>query len=151
RQREIVRRHEPLGARLFGSRWQGERSHWAALANLTRWTWQLHHDVRARRLPREIIAFLAENPPVGLIGPPAQVLKEALAAYLDRLEALVRFLEYDAGTRSGSGSGPGATLVDLAFDALEALLRTWSERPGDLFALAGFNHLSRRCRDDALG
>jgi hypothetical protein len=147
RQRDIIRRHEVMAARLFQTRWHGERSHWAALSNLSRWACQLHLDVRARRLPPGIIAFLAEAPALESIGPPSSAVKEALAAYLDRLSALVKFLEYDAAVRFG----PGSALHDLAFDPLEALLKAWTEQQGNLPALIGFNHLARRCREELLG
>jgi hypothetical protein len=138
RQREIIRRHDALATRLFGVRWQGEHSHWGALSNLSRWAWQLHHDVQARRLPAGILAVLAEGAPVEEIGPRSAALREALAAQLGCLQSLARALEFD-------GSLEGAT-----FTALESLLQTWIEQLSALPALIGFNHLARRCRDDGL-
>lgn len=143
RRRDVIRRHEPMARRLFGLRWQGERSHWTALTNLTRWTWRLHHDVRTRRLPAGLIAYLADPSPAEPLRPMAAAVKAAIAIQQDRLGALARALEFDHGARFG----PDATLDDLAFDDLEALLQTWSERLGDLPPLVGFNHLAHRCRE----
>ncbi len=143
---EVIKQHEPLGARLFGARWQGERSHWQALANLARWTWQLHHEVRTRRLPADLIALLADQPPIEPLGPRLSAVKEAMVALHGRLAALGRFLEYDATVRFG----PGAALDALPFAELNALLQTWTQRLGDLASLVAFNHLARRCREDDL-
>ena len=63
------------------SRWQGERSHWQALANLARWSWQLHHEVRTRRLPEGLIALLADLPPLEPLGPRLSAVKEAMVAH----------------------------------------------------------------------
>ena len=146
RQRAIVARHGAIGRRLFLSRWQGERSNWPALANVSAWTLQLHHDVGNGRLPGGILAFLAGRPKLEPLGPFADAVKSALATHLDRLVAIVRFLDFDteaAGT-------PGARLEDRPFDDLESLLQTWAERPSTLPALVGFNHLSRRCEAEGL-
>ena len=106
RQHEVIRRHEPLGARLFGSRWQGERSHWQALANLARWSWQLHHEVRTRRLPEGLIALLADLPPLEPLGPRLSCPVKDATGHAGSTSRSPRPLAGSSSTTRPSGSGP---------------------------------------------
>ena len=147
RRRDVIRRHEPVAARLFGPRWQGERSHWEALAKLTKWAVQLHHDVRAHRLPEPILDFLAGHTDVEALEPRTATVRAALAAFQDDVGRLAAFLEFDAPARFGEIQA----LEDLPLDDLEPLLAAWVERIDELPELVAFNHLAGRCREDELG
>ena len=61
RHRETLRRHEGLAGRLFGARWQAERSNWPALSKVGKWISQFHSEVRSGRIPAGIIDLLAER------------------------------------------------------------------------------------------
>ncbi len=147
RHREVVRSHETLGARLFGSRWQGERSDWKAFAELADWVRKLHHHVRQRRLPEGILAFLAGDPDISTLIPRAKALKAALTSHADALQAVTRFLDFDGSARFGADT----EIEDLGFQEVEALLDSWLRRADELQGLVAFNHLSERARREELG
>ncbi|MDR3635956.1 MAG: DUF3320 domain-containing protein [Isosphaeraceae bacterium] len=146
RHRETVRRHEALGARLFGPRWQAERSDWARLSALAEWVRRLHVHVRQRQLPEGILAFLAGGPDVSGLVPLAKALKDALGSHLEALRAVTQFLELDAPARFGAGTGTG----DLGLDELEDVLDLWLRRADEMQGLVAFNQLAARCRAEGL-
>ena len=143
RLRETVRAHEPLAARLFASRWQGERSSWEALSGLAKWAARLHHDVRARTLPEGVVGYLASRPSLASLRPLAGALKMALDGHAGAVRSLAEILAFDGG-----GRGP---LAARAFAAQETTLALWASRPGEMPALSAFNRLSARGRDEGLG
>ncbi|HMB08036.1 MAG TPA: DUF4011 domain-containing protein, partial [Isosphaeraceae bacterium] len=147
RHRETLRRHEALAVRLFGERWQGERSNWTALAGVEKWAVQLHHDLRDRRIPPEILDLLKENPAVDDLESLVAALKSALAANADHIRQVTAFLEYDPVARFGGG----AELEDRPFAEQEEQFGRWLERIDDFPALVAFNHLAERCRREDLG
>ena len=140
RHREVVRRHEPLAARLFGPRWQGERSHWEALAELAEWVRQLHHDVRPDGSREGLLDFLAERPGRRGLAPLARGGR-GRPSPPPRRPAAARRVPRIRRRRHGSAAPGGSTTSPL--DEQEALLAT-SGRAGSTScqALVAFNHLA---------
>ena len=147
RHRETIRRHEALAARLFGERWHGERSYWAMLAGIEKWAVQLHHDVRERKLPPEILDVLRSGPVAEDLDLPVAAVKSALAEHADRLRQVTAFLELDPSAAPGAGP----ELEDRPFGEQEERLALWLEQIHELPALVAFNHLAQRCRQEDLG
>jgi hypothetical protein len=145
--RDTLRRHEALAARLFGDRWQGERSSWSALAGIEKWAVQLHHDLRDRRIPPEVLGLINETSTVDDLEPLIGAVKSALAAQADRVRQVTSFLEFDPLACFGEG----LEFEDRPFSEQEEHLTRWLERMDDLPALVAFNHLAGRCRAEELG
>ncbi len=141
--RAIVTAHEPLAARLFGGRWQGERSSWESLALLAKWAAKLHHDVRNRRLPAGFLAFLEARPSLAPLGGLANELKAALGRHHDAVSALTTLLEFTPA----NGAKPPR---DRPFAEQSALWQSWTAQSGFLPGLSAFLRLAERCRADGL-
>jgi hypothetical protein len=147
RHRETLRRHDALAARLFGERWQGEHSNWSALAGVEKWAVQLHHDLRDRRIPAEVLGLLQEDPAIDDLEPLIASVKSALAAQADRVRQVTGFLEFDPAARFGEA----VEFEDRPFSEQEEQLGRWLERIDDLPSLVAFNRLAGRCREEELG
>ena len=142
RHRAAVRQHEPLGARLLGLRWQGERSSWQSLNKLSKWARHLQTQVRQKRLPEGLVEFLASDPDVSGLPALARALREALAQHREALRALAAFLESRRQARAWKN---GRSAIRRPWSEL------WARRADDLQGLVAFNHLAARCREDELG
>ncbi|MDP6370617.1 MAG: DEAD/DEAH box helicase, partial [Planctomycetota bacterium] len=142
----LIRRHEPLGQGLFGSRWQGEGSDWAALSPLTAWLTELYDDVDAGRVPEGIIDFLAGDSPVGGLEPLVAAVEEAGREHGRNTGNLVQVLDLDVAKRFGAGPG----LDDQPFDTQKEALDAWSERGNDIHDIVSFNNISDTCRNEGL-
>ena len=105
RHRERSGGTRPLAARLFGSRWQGERSHWPALREPGQVGRASSTTTSATGgSPRGSSTFLADQPAArARSGRWSSAVKAALAAHADGVRQLVRFLEFDATARFGPG------------------------------------------------
>ena len=77
RHQAVIRQHEALGQRLFGSRWQGKGSDWEGLSRLTGWVQELYQDIGAGKVPKGILDFLADNPPVSHLDPLVRAVEDA--------------------------------------------------------------------------
>ncbi|HEX8203938.1 MAG TPA: DUF3320 domain-containing protein, partial [Isosphaeraceae bacterium] len=144
--REVVRRHEPLAARLFGRRWRGEASDWPALADLADWMERLHLDIREGRLPRGLLDLLADAPALHGLETLVRAVEAARGAHAEALGRLLAFLEFDEPARFGGEGG----LADLPFVDLEALLDAWTRATRKLEPLVALNRLAARCRAEGL-
>ncbi|MDP6550066.1 MAG: DUF4011 domain-containing protein, partial [Dehalococcoidia bacterium] len=82
----LIQQHEALGQQMFGSGWQGEGSDWEGLSRLTGWIQELYQDIGAGKVPKGILDFLVDGPPVG------------------HLETLVRAVEDADRTHAGTAS-----------------------------------------------
>ncbi|MBV8558610.1 MAG: DUF4011 domain-containing protein [Planctomycetaceae bacterium] len=145
---DVVHRHEPLAARLFGRRWQGARSNWSALASLGDAMHRFHLDLRDQRVLRGLLDFLAGTPAVTVLETLTRAVETALDAHRDALHTLSAFLERDGSDTTGVEGGldsPG-----LSFEEHAALLENWSAKVKDFEALIAFNRLAERCRDAGL-
>ena len=143
RSRETIRQFEPLAARLFGARWQGERSNWDALASVADSARRLHHEVHAGKLPAGLLGFLADRPSLAPLRPAVEDLKAALAVHHDAVNAVSVLLDF----QSSDDEGP---LPSRPLAAQADLFRVWCRRAGDLPALVAFNRLAGRCRGEGL-
>jgi len=146
RLREDLERLHPLGSQLFGSRWQGERSKWSALAPQTKAIIQLHTDIHSKRLPPGLLEFLARQPDFSEVTPLIEAVKRGLSTHVDVIQRLVEFLGFDGRIRFESD----LKLEDHPWHIQEDLLKLWSEHIDELPALVALNHLSERCRGDGL-
>ncbi|WP_422926346.1 DUF3320 domain-containing protein [Singulisphaera sp. PoT] len=146
RSRAEVERLHPLGAQVFGPRWQGERSKWATLAPQAKAIIQLHVDVRSKRLPSGLLEFLARQPDFSQVVPLVENLKRALSSHLDAVQRLVEFLNFDGKTRFQSE----IRVEDQPWPVQRDLFQLWSGHVDEMPALVAFNHLAERCRNDGL-
>ena len=146
RLRELILRHDPLGARLFGPRWRGLRSDWPALAELTRWVGDLRQEINAGTLPPGLLDILARGADAGKLALPTGAVDAALTAHRVAVDQVTEFLELDVTDRFG----PDAALERMPFETQKCLYDTWARGPEDLHGLVGYNHLARRCLADGL-
>ena len=147
RSRSILRDGDALGSRLFGDRWEQERSAWPALAEQAQWTRQVRRDVREGRLPEGLVD--AQEGRAGRRARTGEVeaVEQAIVAHREAMTELSSLLEFDAPARFG----PGGTLDALPFESADCLLKTWGRSVGDLQGLIAFNHLADQCRAEGLG
>ncbi len=143
---EVVRRHEELGARLFGRRWQGERTDWRALAELANGLYRLHLDIAEGRLPRGVL-----DTPTDAALPPglealARTVETASAAHRESVHRVLEFLDFDESIRFGGEGG----LAELTFERQAGLLDAWSRSTETLDGLAALNRLADRCRAEGM-
>ena len=143
RLRSIVRKHEPLAARLFGGRWQGERSSWEGLTLLAKWGAKLHHDLRERQLPNGLLAFLDARPSLAPLPGLVNELKAALGRHHEAVSGLSALLEF----APMNGARP---LRERPFEDQRALWKTWTEQAGHLPGLSAYLRLAERCRTEGL-
>ncbi len=146
RQRADLERLHPLGSQLFGSRWQGERSKWSALAPQAKAIIQLHVDTRSKRLPQGVLDFLARQPDFTDVVPMIDALKRGLTVHQEAIQRLVEFMVFDGKARFQND----LKLEEQPWQTQEELLKLWSEHVEELTPLVAFNHLAERCRQDGL-
>lgn len=129
---DAIGRQAPLGAELFGPRWDGENSDWPVLSNLTQWVQELYDGIANGRLPDGIIDSLSENRRDGVL--------------LGLVESLEGAIRAHAGTASVIRSKLAASQKDLLDLSLRnpllnyRLLRTRGlevvdEVPGEVFRI----------------
>jgi hypothetical protein len=144
---EVIARGEALGLQLFGSRWRGVQSDWAALRATAEWTQRLRDGVRAGRLPGRLLTFLASDPQVadlpGLISAAETIVD---GPHREAWRAITTFLEFDAPARYPGAEG----LEDVAFSEQDRLCADWPERIAELQPLVAFNQLAARCAAEGL-
>lgn len=147
RQRSIYEARANLGARLYGAKWQGERSNWAELKMLADWVSDLHQAIESGELPAGLITFLATAPrPEGLREKVAEV-ESALARYEEQARSLIRAFDLDEESRFGRGRG----LEDLPFEEGERIFGQWETKISELYSLVAYNHQADICRENGLG
>jgi hypothetical protein len=147
RQRDTIERHGSLAASLFAERWKGEHSSWEWLSKAASWAAKLHQDVVDRRLPAGLIECIARRPSSDGMEQLAAQLKSALDTHKDAFGQLAKLLEFDPDP---DPDGVKRALESLLFASQGERLTLWSERLGELPALATFNHLVGRCRAEGL-
>jgi len=91
--RASVTKQDSLGRELFGPRWEGERSDWDALSQLTDWVQVLRQDVGNGQLPPGIVDFLEGSPHVDHLGPLVKAVEEASLVHAGTAEAIRSGLE----------------------------------------------------------
>ncbi len=143
RNRETIRDHDALASRVFGTRWQGEKSEWDHLALMSKWAAKFHHDVRSGRIPRGLVAFLANPRPIGPVRGLLDTLQRTLSRHHDAIKALSELLDF----HPGEGAPP---LLSRPFTEQLNLTRTCSDQAGKLPALASYNRAVASCRSAGL-
>lgn len=146
RQKQIVNEYEELGARLFGSQWQSERSDWQVLARIFEWIIQLYHDVGDGKLPQAIIDFLAGEPNLTKLEPEVIAVEKALAEHGSDVRKVIEALEFDEGVRFGAGE----RIENQSYNLQEEVLRDWHERSGDLHLVAAWNNIAETAEREGL-
>jgi len=142
RVREAVARLGPLGARLFGPRWQGEASDWRRLARVARWVARLRAGARSGKVPSGLLGLVAEPPDPGTLHQADRATRAAFGAFPAELARLASFLEIDPDD-SGPFAGP-------SFEEREGRLGLWASNADRLGDLAAWNHAAEGCRRDGL-
>ena len=138
RHREAIARLGPVGARLFGPRWQGEATHWRGVAKVASWVTRLRTEARSGKVPSGLLDYLAEPVDIGTLHEATRATRAALDAFPVGLGRLDAFLVREE------------PLDGLAFVDLESRLELWATRGDTLKDLAAWNHSAEGCRRDEL-
>jgi very-short-patch-repair endonuclease len=146
RHKEVVRQYESLGAGLFGSQWQGERSDWAVLARVAEWVFKLYDDVGEGHVPQGLVDFLAGEPNLNKLKPEVAVLESALAEHRTSVQKVIEAIDLDEDVKFGRGD----RLVAQGFVRQEELLGTWLWKLDELNYTAAWNNISETCRAERL-
>ncbi len=146
RQGEIVRQHEALGQTLFGTTWQTSTMNWEQRANVAEWLIELHADVEAGTIPREVVTYLAGTPDPNAIRSASDAVRQARDTWDGRLRAIHSFLELDEPRRFGDGQ----SLEQQSYAVLDDLLRIWTLRFDDIDQMLAFNQSVANCRQEGL-
>lgn len=142
RQLEEIREHEELGAHLFGSRWEGERSEWAVLRALFSWTVGMYDEVAEGRLPEEIIDFFTESPAEEDLEAKSATVEGALLEQRSNGEEAIRALVLQESL--------GASLREEKLLTQESTFDSWHQNIERLSALVAYNRLAETCRKEGL-
>ena len=138
---------QPLGERLFGARWKGVDSDWAAFSTLAHWMWDLYEDVAACRTPDGIIDLLTQDSlPIDL----EQLVSSAEDAqqqHARNANSVVEIADLDVEGRFGAQG----SLSDQSFDLQRAVIDAWSNRLNDIHEIIGLNNISDTCTKESLG
>ncbi|HYI14606.1 MAG TPA: DUF3320 domain-containing protein, partial [Thermomicrobiales bacterium] len=147
RQSEIVRQHEQLGRTLFGAAWQTGANDWGRLANVAEWLIELHADVSAGTIPREVVTYLAATPDMNAVRPASDIVKQAHPGWDERLHTICALLEFEDARRFSNGG----TLEQQPYAALADQVRTWILRFDDIDQMLAFNQSMAACNSAGLG
>ncbi len=142
----VLRQHESLGERLFGSQWRGDDSDWPALTTLAGWVQDLYGAIAYGEIPEGIVDFLAGTPSEVDLQPYLAKVDDAGQVHTQNCGRIVEVLDLDVARRFGAGAG----LEDQPFDAQEAALNLWIERIDDVHDILSFNSIAETCRNEAL-
>jgi very-short-patch-repair endonuclease len=147
RLRGILRVNDAFGTSLFGPRWSGEASDWAALGNAFDWLAHLHTEADAGRLPPGLVEPLARAPHLVGLDATIEAAAKALAEQRRTVRELIAALELDEAVRFGAG----ARLADQPFAAQEATLLEWERCIDDLQGITALNNTIAACHNEGLG
>ncbi|CAA9299176.1 MAG: DNA helicase related protein, partial [uncultured Chloroflexia bacterium] len=142
RHRAFIHRFETLGADLFGTRWQGERSDWRVLSMLLEWIIELHREVVAGELPERLIDFLATEPALEEL---QQKITDAEGALLDHGSAVEKIAE-----ELRLSEDVHSSLREQQLTAQESTFDAWDRHLDRLQSLVTYNQLSELCRREGL-
>ncbi|HEY1013903.1 MAG TPA: DUF4011 domain-containing protein, partial [Herpetosiphonaceae bacterium] len=142
--RNVYQHYAALGPPLFGARWLGPASDWAALGQLSEWLVALHGEVRGGQLPPQAASFLAANPQPAALRSASAELRAAAQHYEQRIEQITQGLALDQRY-------PLAELAQRDLPRLNELLAGWSQRLDEMYAISRFNQLSIELAQAKLG
>lgn len=142
RHREVIQWFEPLGSRLFGAQWQGERSDWQVLNRLVEWVIELYRQVGEGDLPEGLIDFLAGDPAIEGIGRKISDVEDALLAQNAAMETALEDLQISGDARTA--------LEELTLIDQEKTLGSWERNLDKLQELVTYNQLAEPCRENGL-
>lgn len=135
---------DALGAARFGVQWQGLRSDWAVLTQITVWMRDLHERVQSGQVPRGLLAFLDGSPDLDALRPRVERLQRAGQTYAEAMQAAAEVVELAPERRFG---GP---LAEQPFDDLRAAADAWAAHAPRLQDMVSHNHQVAALADDGL-
>ena len=134
RYRKVLSEYETLGASLFGTQWQRERSDWPVLAGLLGWIVDLYREVGEGQLPEGLIDFLAGDPAIAGLEQKISATEGALVDQGSAFDALIELLEFAEGRR--------ASLTEQPLTTQESIFEAWHRNLDRLRSLVTYNQLS---------
>jgi len=97
---------KPLGAELFGSRWQDRTSNWQKLSDLALWMNRLHRRIGAGELPDGILPLLGQNLDVNAISLLVENLKRSLEIQTTTSNQVAEILRMTSESGQSAGEEP---------------------------------------------
>lgn len=126
-----------LGAKLFGALWQGLESTAKDMALVAGWLKATHEEVRASRLPNEVLIILGRGRPIA-----SEVT--ALAA---QTKAAIERAKSSVAVALGSLKVNAAKVSNLPLAALLQTLKQWRENVSKLVEYSSYCVLAKTCRE----
>ena len=145
-QRDILEQHQSLGEKLFGAKWRGEVSDWAALAELPAWGHRLSLDVDAGRAPEGIIDFLQQGRSVEGLEPLVTAAGQATEVHSKKAAQVAEILDLDVVKRFGNEPDLASQSFDIQGEALES----WLDRIQQIHEIVSLNNISATCIEEGL-
>lgn len=144
---ETIEDHDALGKKLFGARWKGPASDWAALEAGGRFMVEVHRGIQAGGLPEALLDTLADPPAdTAALEEAAGSLSQKAQGYRKATKAFRKQLRFDPERRFGAG----ADFETEAWEEYEALFLDGATEAARLQELVTFNQLARDFEDEEL-
>ncbi|MBX0292516.1 DUF3320 domain-containing protein [Hymenobacter sp. HSC-4F20] len=141
------------GSALFGPRWQGVHSDWAALRKSADYLALTYRRIAQRQLPAALLPHLHTCSLAGLpaseseLDPLLAALEKALRVHRSAVQAVVATLQLNEARRFGSAG----RLQFQEFTAQQATLSEWEAAPEALVPLLEWNNAAARVQAEGLG
>ena len=145
-QRTIFERHQTLGERLFGEKWQAESSHWDVLTPIPERVRRINKDVEAGRALSGIIDFLESGRPTINLESCVAAVAQARTVHVALAEAIQEVLDLDVEKRFGSISG----LAEQSFDTQSHTMGQWLVGIDYIHEIVSLNNMAEICREEGL-
>lgn len=121
--RSLIGKYETSLQQIFGSQWQGFKSDWEHLLNVSDWLRDIHQRVTGGEVPSQVIDFISSSPNLDSLRNQLAKVKVDQEKVIDLLELLIQTLELDESAHFGEG----ITFIDWAFEDQKDKLNTWRE------------------------
>jgi len=134
---------EPLGVKLFGSRWMKQRSDWDALAKIAAYMAELLFAIADSSVPQAILDYLAKNENGGNAKGSMGKLSAQINEQQQSLQAVLEKLQVDLAVRM-----PETTLERLYYHAQQQTIEGWINRFPELQKTIAWNNLAKMAAEE---
>lgn len=139
-----IQEFDSLASRLFGNRWQKQRSDWNALEQAAAYLGRVHQYIAEGKQPKELLVFLSQHPSPTESAKNSQLLQELMASHENKLTDVLSKLKIKEATRFPVG------FVKIDFEEQQNQLLLWSQRLAEVHQIVGWNNLAETAKEQNL-
>lgn len=134
---------EPLAIRLFGRRWQNQRSEWEELIKAANYMAIVHQQITEGACPKELLDYLSRHEKPEIAEKNMVSINSHLQTQFSKLEEVIAAINLDEATRF-----PGTSLKKLPFEEQLVIFSSWIDRLPEIHHVIAWNNLADTAADE---